>query len=659
MKNMLEKIKKNYSDNKPGIYIVLGIWLITIIITLFVYRSSLGYGSTGNSNVDNYVEINKDTSIKQVLTINKDTTSIGLMFGTYRRSNKGNVYITIVGNSGNVYVDEKINVNSLLDNAYHIFSLSDLNDEEIIISIKSDSENGQGVCTYYSSEKINGTLLINNEEVEGTISYRLILPNASLHKFYLIVIIAVISLLSLLLMWLFLFKPKYENFFALFVFVLGLIFMAIITPLSPPDEGIHYEYVLQESNLLMGNKDVYDIDHNYIDYLVDKHYANTKNDKEAYIDIVDNLNNPYVDSGVNIDAYDVDIYDANSYTYIAQSIGVIIARLLKLNPLKVFYAGRLTNLLFYCLCIYISIKNVPTHKVLFGIIASLPMFIQQAASYSYDSFVNALCFVLIGFLIKWLNSEEPIKVVDYIVCFIVLVLISKIKYIYNFLAFLYWLVPSRKFKNKTQKILFSLGLCIPMIMILSPILIPRLQYMLENMLFNKVDAEGPSEVVEENPYYTMSYVVNNFSKTIKLIIKTVRYNLSSWFYGSIGKYLSQLTLILPMPIIYGMIASIIACALVKQDTYLTISNKIVILIVCVAVAMFSIGGMLFSETRINDEYIGGLQGRYYSPLLPYFFVCFSNKKFNISKKCNEYIILAYMILIFETIVYIMSYTFIN
>ena len=80
-----------------------------------------------------------------------------------------------------------------------------------------------------------------------------------------------------------------------------------------------------------------------------------------------------------------------------------------------------------------------------------------------------------------------------------------------------------------------------------------------------------------------------------------------------------------------------------------------------------LGGMLITWTPITQEVIDayggpiiqGMQGRYFCPLLSYFLLIFNNKKIRISKKFDKYILFAYVLLVFEVIVYILSYTFVN
>ena len=304
-------------------------------------------------------------------------------------------------------------------------------------------------------------------------------------------------------------------------------------------------------------------------------------------------------------------------------------------------------------------KKIPIHKTLFGILASLPIVIQQAASYSYDSFINGMCFLTLASIFKMKFSNDSVRISDVIFAFVVNLLLAPAKYIYGFLALLFWLIPYEKYGSKKKKILCSLLLCAPMVYQLYPIIISRLVYMIRKAIAVYAETNEVVTINEEAPLYTSGYVVKHFAETLKVIATTIRYNLKTWFYESIGRYLSQLTLVLPLTLSRLIIFVILAATFVKDSVSLNLTTRLSLVAVCVAVAMFSIGGMLFSETHVGDQYISGIQGRYFSPLLPYFFVSLTNNRINIPKKFDRYVIFSYIIVIFEVIIYILSYTFVN
>ena len=135
--------------------------------------------------------------------------------------------------------------------------------------------------------------------------------------------------------------------------------------------------------------------------------------------------------------------------------------------------------------------------------------------------------------------------------------------------------------------------------------------------------------------------------------------ISTWFYQSLGRGLAGVSLILPMTVI-RVILVLIFVAVLSCDNY-TMSGKmrIATLLVCVVSAFLVLTAMLNGWTRRDDLYIQGMQGRYFCPLLPYFFAVFSNKKVRIKYCLEKPIVFVFVGIMFFVTVYIMSYTFVN
>ena len=177
--------------------------------------------------------------------------------------------------------------------------------------------------------------------------------------------------------------------------------------------------------------------------------------------------------------------------------------------------------------------------------------------------------------------------------------------------------------------------------------------------------KAPSFV--EGETYTFADVLYDPLGMLALFVRTVRYSLKTWFYGSIGRALSGNSLILPTSLVHGLLALVIVSSLRDEDYKVSIFFKITIIVMCIFAGLMMVGGMFISWTEIDQEVIEafggpiiqGIQGRYFSPLLPYLFLILNNNKIKIPKKYDSYIIYTFIILVFEVIVYVLSYTFVN
>ncbi len=676
LKILKERIKENFSKNRIAVMALLVIWIFVVVFTLYSYRDSLGKISSGNEESDFVTELFDGVSVEEVLPVNEGSEAIAIKFATFARKNSGSFDITVTGeDSGKVYAKQNVKAGMLQDNALKTFRLSEKldgnTDSRIRITLASDTAEGQGAGVYSSALKVyeGSVLKINGEIQEGDLSLRFMNESSELSLFYRIIIIWVITTFTLIILILLLVKPKYETLFTLMAISFGLTFWLIITPMSPPDETIHYEYSFQMSNYMMG-KDHLIFDAEYQNYGA---MAGHRNVSASYERLINKINRP-----LHLDNKDVkmnfDIDEAYKICFVPQALGITVARLLNWNMLRTFYTGRLFNLIFYVICVYIAIRKTPVHKLLFGILATLPIFMQQAASFSYDCYINGLTFVIIACLMKWMYQEEQIDRKELAFVFIVNLLIAPIKVVYGLFSFLYWFVPQERFGSRRNKIIGTLIVTAPamyqLTILLFPLIFRILRKIFETLFLNRVEAETIGNAIplfKEGEIYTFSYVMAHPMEAIELLLRTIRYFLKTWFYASFGRALSGNTLILPTYLVHSILAILVISALREEEYTESILFKIVVLGMCAFGGLMMVGGMLVSWTEIDQEIIEdyggpviqGIQGRYFSPFLPYLFPILSNRKIKVPEKADPYVLFAFVLLVFEVIVYVLSYTFMN
>ena len=684
-----EKIKKNFKENKVLLIVFVVVWVIVTTLTLSSYSNTLGKQSIGNEGSQNVAELTKTTKISQTIDTEKidGVESIAIKFATYARKDTGNVFVKVIGNtSKNVYVDETLDAGSLEDNDFVTISLSNIletkKDKTVNIEITSDSEKETCAGIYFSNNKAfdDSVLKINNQIKTGDLSVRFLKTSEDLFKFYKVVITWVIITFSIVILLILLLNPKMEVVFTIIALVFGLTFWIIITPMSVPDETVHYEYSMELSNMMMGKEDYRVVDKEYQNY---GSFAGHYNISAAYTRLVNKIDRPL--SLDNEDTkFNSDIKNSYPIAFVPQAIGVTIARLLNMNMLKTFYMGRLFNLIFYVACIYVAIKNTPIHKLLFGIIGTLPIFMQQAASFSYDCYINGLSLILISFVLKWKYQEEKISIKDFIFVFIVNLLIAPVKVVYGLFSFLFWFVPKERFGSKKNKIIGTLivtapamyevaVLTFPLIFRIFRKLFERIFSLFEDLKMKTIYAAENgneytySEVINEDELYSFSDVTDDPLNALMIIVRSIRYNIKIWFYGSFGRTLSGNTLVVPISLIHALLALLVAVSFRKEAFVEPVWFKFVSIGLCVMAGLMMVAGLLISWTSVNQEIIEayggpivqGVQGRYFSPMLPYCFAVFNNKKFRLPEKIDKYALFIYLILVFEIIVYILSYTFVN
>ena len=159
--------------------------------------------------------------------------------------------------------------------------------------------------------------------------------------------------------------------------------------------------------------------------------------------------------------------------------------------------------------------------------------------------------------------------------------------------------------------------------------------------------------------YTIGYIVDRPLYTLQLIYRTIRYSIKRWFYDALGMTLSGETMLLPIRIVHTMVIVTLLSSLIKEEHHLSVFIKFIMLGVCIAIGLMIVLGFLLSETKKTDPMIQGIQGRYLSPLLPYFFLLFGNRKIALPKQTGKYLNYVHLLVLFEVILYILSFTFVN
>lgn len=669
-----EKVLENIKKNKIMLAIFAALWVVLLVITLNGYSSSLGMKSSGNDCLAyNVFDVDENTTITEVATLEHNEKSVSIMFATFARKNKGNVYIKVEGvNTNKVYLDTSLKTGDVLDNAFMSFSLNEevdcTKDRKIKITLSSDSANEQCAGVYYTEKALeNSEFKVNGEEIDGDLKVRFLRQDDVLSRFNNKVVTWTIIGLSIIIL-LIVFSNKSEHIFATMTLIFGLIFMVIITPMSPPDEQKHYEYSYQLSSYMMGQgKDHMKIEREYQNYT---HFAGHMNVSDTYSAFEEEINKDYEHNDkYEIITDDNDILEATYYLcYIPQAIAITICRLFSLNFYKLFYAGRLFNLLFYVLCVYFAIKKTPVHKTLFGIIATMPIFVQQAASYSYDACLNGCMLLIASFLFDWLNKEGTISNKEIVALFLIILYSIPLKVVYSLFIFCFAFVPYERFGTKKRKYIALLVIFVPVVIQLFQFFVPYLAKVIKNIkevvAYNyekNLIAMSADELLSQaakEPYY-VGYMVQNPGEVIMLYLRTIRLCIKVWFYEALGRSLSGVSLVLPLKLVHVMSYISIAAMLIKEKYITPIKVRISFVVIAGAIGIFAMTGMLLTWTAIGSDIVQGMQGRYFCPLLFFVMTVINNPKIYLPKSTNKYIICAQVLMMFETIIYVLSYTFVN
>ncbi|MBR3020608.1 MAG: DUF2142 domain-containing protein [Clostridia bacterium] len=440
--------------------------------------------------------------------------------------------------------------------------------------------------------------------------------------------------------------PRMERIFPLFALGLGLLYLFIMTPLSVPDESTHYSAAYELTNRLLLQEDPHAGYAGDFDFSGFTAHANTADGYRRLIDdffaVPDHGETIYVDVLSTIWSLHY------SLEYFPQAIGLAAARLLRLNFLQSFYLGRLFNLLFYVLCLTIALRRTPCFKLMFSLVGTLPMVLHQAASYSYDSFINGVAIIFTASLMKAIYDQGLLSRKDYLVLLGCAALIAPAKGAYCFLILVYLLIPSERFVRKRWKILSFLLILAACMAMFTVLLWPSLQRILGSAGTVRNSA-SLWEKLADRPLYLL-----------QKIAKTLLRYAPGWVRQAIG-VLSGLSLPLPIWIGSSMLLMLILSAWITPAplSTVTVRQRIILLLVCILILLAFLIGMLLSWESQNSPFIEGVQGRYFIPVLPLALAAINNQRFRLDENTGIPITALFSLLSCASVVYVMLYTVAN
>ena len=201
-------------------------------------------------------------------------------------------------------------------------------------------------------------------------------------------------------------KP-HQVFLAIFLFT-GLLFVFITPPIEVVDESVHFYRAYQVSQLNfvpdnIGQESGGSIPISLTRFVGDSLLApNQKYNFMAETSRAAKINlNPQQKQTVQFT--NVAIYPP--VNYFPQALGIDVGRLFTSKVMVLFYLGRLFNLLFLAICLFLAIRLIPRGKVALMILGLMPMVLYVGASFSADSFVIASVALYIAYLFKLITGK--------------------------------------------------------------------------------------------------------------------------------------------------------------------------------------------------------------------------------------------------------------
>ena len=420
-------------------------------------------------------------------------------------------------------------------------------------------------------------------------------------------------------------KAKPEKLFLLLALPMGMLYLLMMVPLAGPDEQVHYQASYQLSNFFIfhwgspGQGTKAHFDYNQLcghynpasgyDRIIREFFAPAERMADSKLPFSYTLTYPLM--------------------YVPQAIGIGLARLLGGNFMRVFFAGRVTNFLFYTACVYLAIREVPRYKLLFMLLGLMPMSLHQATTYSYDTFINALALMWIALVLKAAAGQGIMSRKEKVVLLFVAVLLAPAKPVYYPLLLLALLIPSRRYAGIKDQII-SLG-CLWALALAAVLAFQAGTMGSMTDAGNYVNWEGEAN-------YTLTDALADPVNTLRIFVRTIRFNWQDYFYQALGSVMAGLTVALPIRYIQAYLVLLLLCVLnrAEDDHRITLAARGLYLVSGAGVALLVLVSMFLLWTSNTQQMIQGVQGRYFIPALPLLFLCLDNQTLKLHRDVTRF-----------------------
>lgn len=461
------------------------------------------------------------------------------------------------------------------------------------------------------------------------ISLNIFVINGSKKYIYLIIT----SLLTIIFAY---FNYKKENIsiqnkFLMLIIPLGIFYMLALPIGTIPDESNHFyrTYEISEGKLISKWDRKLKSAGNYLPTNIDK--VNSNNYREIKQNIKINKSTEKAFIGFSNTA----LY--SPVCYIPQVIGASIAKIFTNNFTIMAYFGRIFNFIIFCILIFFSIKIIPTKKNLILFISLLPITIQEAVSLSPDALTISSCTLLISFIFYLKGKKGLLNIREKLLIIILPIIIALCKIVYLPVCLLLFLIPKEKFGSLKRKNIFIFALAFFVVLI--------------NLLWtSKVSIFLTANLHGSNSAKQLKYILNYPFIYLKTLLNTFDIYADFHIFNMLGRYLSLFNVNVYAPYIYinllVLLLLLIQNEKTKRETKKNLMLEKVLLIFCFTSTLILIFTSIYIQwTPYMLDYVDGVQGRYYLPIILLVGLAINNIfNFNIKENIMNKYILLFMII---------------
>ena len=450
-------------------------------------------------------------------------------------------------------------------------------------------------------------ILMFNTLYSILLNYNYVNSNYNVSKFSIFFIISFILATFFFIFYLYAeYKQmKIEKIFLISTLVIGIGYIILLPPMMVPDETRHYfrSYEISKGFIMLQ----YNNNGNRGNYLPIE-LRDIGKPISSYSEIKNKFNIKINDNGEKV-LFTPPAY--SPFSYFPQSIGMLLARLINIQSYGEIYIAKLFALLFFVISIYFSIKHIPVKKITLYFICFFPMVLHQVASLSADSVLITSSFAFLSYVLYLKYSKESIiSIKESIILFLLFLLVAMSKSFYVFLFLTVFSIPKEKFKYNKYLVIFIILFTIGIIYLLWSINISKAISNIKNINLNK------------------NYILTNPIGYLGIFINTIIIKTNFYISSLIGRYLVWLNLTISNFAYYSILILFLLLIITDYDEKIKVDLKIISFIIIGIIYTLVLTALYLAWTPIDFNYIEGVQGRYFLPIV---FLVFLILNFNYLK----------------------------
>ncbi len=619
----------------------IGVLIASLIIFIYgymiiteneVYQECLRQGQEGNVSI---LLQTGDEIIQQIPVYDRSISGLKVLFSTYGNEiTAGEIYIEIIDEKNQLYYETTVDATKITDNQYLEFEFSPItSSSEMVIYTLCMTFNDiekQTICVQMTDKNVYDELTFSingdNDAADIVVWEKLDSRNNRFLQAFTIVMALAFGVVSCAYFMIYKFNMRVHHIYLFVTISLGLIYMMIIPVNTAPDEEFHVYSAYSVSNSMLGidnsSNGTIMMRADDADYI---YYGKIENRTffERYYAL---LKEVFAENTAIVETMHIPVYDY-FHVYFFSGLGITVGRLLNLSTLWVLLLGRLFNLAVFVWGTYYAIQKIPFGKMIVFIWALLPITMQQAVSYSYDSLVLTLCAIVISLSLKLAYGDTSnITKVEKSLLFICILLLAPTKSLaITPLCTLPLLAAFRKEKEQKNIIFYTVSMIVISLVVIWLI---RIEPVNNALTVGNKGITHMASTVFDGRGYELEYLLKDPKNLFLIICNTVYKQWDFYLETFLGRRLGYFEIILPLHVVLPYFIMLIIAGVRKNNEpqYLSRKAKAFLILVVLLGYGFASGGMLLGWTHTNMQYVEGVQGRYLLPFaIPAFLIIRSGK----------------------------------